>query len=180
MMIDEIKKPIGIEPESPRKILAGGLFQNKKPKKDEKSITEKRLSQTARARVALLNRQIKALRAQISKIAQTLEVSERIAEQQKVKIASLGSRLNAALASKVQELSRYRSEFFGRLRDVLGNQPGIQIVGDRFVFQSEVLFSKGSEQLGTAGRAQIQQLAGTLRAITAKIPKNIDWILGRL
>ena len=145
--------------------------------KDEKIITEKKLSETARARVALLNQQIKALRAQISKIAQTLEVSERIAEQQKVKIASLGSRLNAALASKVQELSRYRSEFFGRLRDVLGNQPGIQIVGDRFVFQSEVLFSKGSEQLGTAGRAQIQQLAGTLRAITAKIPENIDWIL---
>lgn len=145
--------------------------------KDEKIITEKSLSQTARARVALLNRQIKALRAQISKIAQTLEVSERIAERQKVKIANLGSRLNAALASKVQELSRYRSEFFGRLRDVLGNQPGIQIVGDRFVFQSEILFSKGSEQLGSAGRAQIQQLAGTLRAITAKIPENIDWIL---
>ena len=152
----------------------------KKPldaEKDEKIITEKKLSETARARVALLSQQIKALRTQISKIAQTLKVSEQIAEQQKVKIANLGSRLNAALASKVQELSRYRSEFFGRLRDVLGNQPGIRIVGDRFVFQSEVLFSKGSEQLGTAGRAQIKQLAGTLRAITAKIPKNIDWIL---
>ncbi len=145
--------------------------------KDEKIITEKKLSETARARVALLNQQIKALRAQISKIAQTLDVSEQVTEQQKVKIANLGSRLNTALASKVQELSRYRSEFFGRLRDVLGNQPGIRIVGDRFVFQSEVLFSKGSEQLGTAGRAQIKQLAGTLRAITAKIPKNIDWIL---
>ena len=145
--------------------------------KDEKIIAEKKLSETAQARVALLNQQIKALRAQISKIAQTLEVSERIAEQQKVKIANLGSRLNAALASKVQELSRYRSEFFGRLRDVLGNQPGIQIVGDRFVFQSEVLFSKGSDQLGTAGRIQIEQLAGTLRAITSKIPENIDWIL---
>ena len=145
--------------------------------KDERIVTEKKLSETARARVALLNQQIKALRAQISKIAQTLEVSERIAEQQKVKIANLGSRLNAALASKVQELSRYRSEFFGQLRDVLGSQPGIQIVGDRFVFQSEVLFSKGSDQLGTAGRYQIEQLAGTLRAITSKIPENIDWIL---
>ncbi len=145
--------------------------------KDEKIITEKKLSETARARVALLNQQIMALRAQISKIAQTLDVSERVAKQQKVKIANLGARLNAALASKVQELSRYRSEFFGRLRDVLGKQPGIQIVGDRFVFQSEVLFSKGSDQLGTAGRAQIKQLAGTLKAITAKIPENIDWIL---
>ena len=145
--------------------------------KDEEIITEKKLSETAQARVALLNQQIKALRVQISKIAQTLEVSERIAEQQKIKIANLGSRLNAALASKVQELSRYRSEFFGRLRDVLGNQPGIQIVGDRFVFQSEVLFSKGSDRLGTAGRIQIEQLAGTLKAITSKIPENIDWIL---
>ena len=145
--------------------------------KDEKIIAEKKLSETAQARVALLNQQIKALRAQISKIAQTLEASERIVEQQKVKIANLGSRLNAALASKVQELSRYRSEFFGQLRDVLGNQPGIQIVGDRFVFQSEVLFSKGSDQLGPAGRIQIERLAGTLRAITSKIPENIDWIL---
>ena len=102
--------------------------------KDEKIITEKSLSQTARARVALLNRQIKALRAQISKIAQTLEVSERIAERQKVKIANLGSRLNAALASKVQELSRYRSEFFGRLRDVLKGRddviPDLRALGD--------------------------------------------------
>ena len=85
--------------------------------KDRKIIAEKKLSKTAQARVALLNQQIKALRAQISKISQTLEASERVAEQQKVKIANLGSRLNAALASKVQELSRYRSEFFGRLRD---------------------------------------------------------------
>jgi chemotaxis protein MotB len=89
----------------------------------------------------------------------------------------LGKRLNAALASKVQELARYRSEFFGRLRDVLGSQPGIRIVGDRFVFQSEVLFSKGSDQLENEGQKQIQQLAGTLKAITVKIPKNIDWIL---
>lgn len=145
--------------------------------KDEQIITEKKLSETARARVALLNKQIKALRAQISKIAQILEASERVAKTQRVRIANLGKRLNAALASKVQELSRYRSEFFGRLRDVLGNQPGITIVGDRFVFQSEVLFGKGSDQLGNEGRSQIQQLAGTLKSITAKIPENIDWIL---
>jgi len=145
--------------------------------KDEEIITEKKLSETARARVALLNKQIKALRAQISQIAQTLEASERVAKQQRVRIANLGKRLNAALASKVQELSRYRSEFFGRLRDVLGNQQGITIVGDRFVFQSEVLFGKGSDQLGAEGRTQIQQLAGTLKSITSKIPENIDWIL---
>ncbi len=145
--------------------------------KDEQLITEKKLSQTARAQIALLNKQVSALRKQILQIANTLEDSEKIAKQRRVKIANLGKRLNAALASKVQELARYRSEFFGRLRDVLGSQPGIRIVGDRFVFQSEVLFSKGSDQLENEGQKQIQKLAGTLRAITVKIPKNIDWIL---
>ena len=145
--------------------------------KDEQLITEKKLSQTARAQIALLNKQVTALRKQILQIANTLEASEKIAKPRRVKIANLGKRLNAALASKVQELARYRSEFFGRLRDVLGSQPGIRIVGDRFVFQSEVLFSKGSDQLENEGQKQIQQLAGTLRAITVKIPKNIDWIL---
>ena len=145
--------------------------------KDEQLITEKKLSQTARAQIALLNKQVTALRKQILQIANTLEASEKIAKKRRVKIVNLGKRLNAALASKVQELARYRSEFFGRLRDVLGSQPGIRIVGDRFVFQSEVLFSKGSDQLESEGQKQIQQLAGTLRAITVKIPKNIDWIL---
>ena len=145
--------------------------------KDEQLITEKKLSQTARAQIALLNKQVAALRKQILQIANILEASEKIAKQRRVKIANLGKRLNAALASKVQELARYRSEFFGRLRDVLGSQPGIRIVGDRFVFQSEVLFSKGSDQLENEGQKQIQQLAGTLKAITVKIPKNIDWIL---
>ena len=145
--------------------------------KDEQLITEKKLSQTARAQIALLNKQVTALRKQILQIANILEASEKIAKKRRVKIVNLGKRLNAALASKVQELARYRSEFFGRLRDVLGSQPGIRIVGDRFVFQSEVLFSKGSDQLESEGQKQIQQLAGTLRAITVKIPKNIDWIL---
>ena len=145
--------------------------------KDEQLITEKKLSQTARAQIALLNKQVTALRKQILQIANILEASEKIAKKRRVKIVNLGKRLNAALASKVQELARYRSEFFGRLRDVLGSQPGIRIVGDRFVFQSEVLFSKGSDQLENEGQKQMQQLAGTLRAITVKIPKTIDWIL---
>lgn len=145
--------------------------------KDEQLITEKKLSQTARAQIALLNKQVTALRKQILQIANILQASEKIAKKRRVKIVNLGKRLNAALASKVQELARYRSEFFGRLRDVLGSQPGIRIVGDRFVFQSEVLFSKGSDQLENEGQKQIQQLAGTLKAITVKIPKNIDWIL---
>ena len=145
--------------------------------KDEAIITEKKLSKTARAEVALLNKQLRAIRQQVAQIAATLDASEALAKKQRARIANLGKRLNAALASKVQELSRYRSEFFGKLRDVLGNQKGIRIVGDRFVFQSEVLFTTGSADLGSEGKTQIIQLAGTLKEIIKKIPPKIEWIL---
>jgi chemotaxis protein MotB len=145
--------------------------------KDETIITEKNLSKTARAEVAFLNKQLSALRQQISQIARILEVSETIAKKQKTRIVNLGKRLNTALANKVQELSYYRSEFFGNLRKVLGDQPGIRIVGDRFVFQSEVLFKTGSAELGTEGKTQIKQLAGTLKEVTEKIPASIKWVL---
>ena len=145
--------------------------------KDEQIITEKKISKTARAQVALLNQQIKKLRQQIALIAKTLDASEEIAKKQRLRIANLGKRLNAALASKVQELSRYRSEFFGKLREILGKQKGIRIVGDRFVFQSEVLFGTGSAQLGQEGIAQMLQLAELLKDITEKIPSKISWIL---
>lgn len=102
------------------------------------------------------------LRKQLSQLEETLAISERKAKEQNVKITSLGKRLNAALASKVQELSRYRSEFFGRLRKVLGTQRGVRVVGDRFVFQSEVLFSSGSAKIELAGQKQLTQLAKTL------------------
>ncbi|MCG8511006.1 MAG: OmpA family protein, partial [Rhodospirillales bacterium] len=88
-----------------------------------------------------------------------------------------GKRLNAALASKVQELSRYRSEFFGRLRQVLGEQAGVRIVGDRFVFQSEVLFESASAELEEPGKAQLTQLGRTLSELAGKIPDDIDWVL---
>ena len=146
-------------------------------RKDEAIITEKKLSKTARAEVAFLNKQLSALRQQISQIAEILEASETMAKKQKTRIANLGKRLNAALASKVQELSYYRSEFFGNLRKVLGNQPGIRIVGDRFVFQSEVLFKTGSAELGAEGKAQIKQLADMLKEVTMKIPGKIKWVL---
>ena len=138
---------------------------------------ERDLSESARAQVALLNRQMAALREQLSKLSATLAESESRAERQKVQISSLGRRLNAALASKVAELSRYRSEFFGRLREVLGRHPGIRIVGDRFVFQSEVLFATGSAEVGDAGKEQLTHLASTLNEISPKIPKELDWIL---
>ena len=138
---------------------------------------ERKLSDSARAQVALLNKQMAALREQLAQISQALEISEAMAKAQNVQISALGKRLNAALATKVQELSRYRSEFFGRLRDVLGGQKGVRVVGDRFVFQSEVLFTTGSAELGGAGKEQMTRLAGTLKDISARIPAEIDWLL---
>ena len=138
---------------------------------------EQKISQAAKAQVALLNRQLAALRRQVATLNEALEASEARDKEAQVKIANLGQRLNAALASKVQELARYRSEFFGRLHKVLGNRRDIQIVGDRFVFQSEVLFASGSDILAPVGKLQMAKLGETLKEITATIPSDINWIL---
>ena len=140
--------------------------------KDEQILSEK-----ARERVALLHQQIAALRQQLARISGALEASEAKARSQNVQIINLGSRLNEALANKVEELARFRSEFFGKLRDALGNTKGVRVEGDRFVFQSEVLFPSGSSSMFGAGQNQISQLAGTLKDIAARIPKDVDWIL---
>ena len=135
------------------------------------------LNAEATRKIDLLNRQILALRQQLAQLDTLLSESEAQNQEQEVQIADLGKRLNLALATKVQELARYRSEFFGRLREVLGDRPGIQVVGDRFVFQSEVLFDTGSAEIGAEGRAQMGQLADTLKEISAQFPTDIDWIL---
>jgi len=145
--------------------------------KEGQLIEERELAESERAQRALLNKQMTALRNQLAAIQEALEASEAKNKKQKAKITSLGERLNAALATKVQELSRYRSEFFGELRKILGNRSGIRIVGDRFVFQSEVLFNSGEATLEPAGRQQLEQLAQTLIEISRKIPKDLDWIL---
>jgi len=138
---------------------------------------ERELSKQAQSQVALLNQQLSQLRAQIAALNKALEASEALNEEKDVQIVNLGQRLNQALATKVQELARYRSEFFGRLREVLGERTDIRIVGDRFVFQSEVLFQSGEAVLNPRGEAQLAQLAGTLKEISSQIPKDIDWIL---
>ena len=138
---------------------------------------EREISESAHTQLALLNRQMVALREQLSRLTASLEAAEAKDKKQKVKIASLGKRLNVALAGKVQELSRYRSEFFGRLREVLGNNPGVRVVGDRFVLQSEVLYDVGSAEIGASGKKQLARLAETLHRISPKIPKDIKWIL---
>ena len=141
------------------------------------AIKERELSESARAQVALLNRQLAALREQVTQLNAALEASETEAQEQRVEIANLGERLNAALATKVQELARYRSEFFGRLREVLGNRPNIRIVGDRFIFQSEVLFPSGSAEIGSDGEKQLVQVAQLISELAEEIPSDIDWVL---
>ena len=135
------------------------------------------LTEEAQVAAELLNRQILALRQQLAQLSEALDVTEAKNKEQEVQIADLGRRLNVALATKVQELARYRSEFFGRLRQVLGDRPDIQVVGDRFVFQSEILFESGSAALGSDGRVQMSRLADTLIEIARDIPDEIDWVL---
>ena len=131
----------------------------------------------ARQQVDVLNQQIAALREQLAKIGAVLDESEKKSEEQKIQIAELGSRLNQALAAKVQDLARYRSEFFGRVRETLGNRPDVRIVGDRFVFQSELLFPSGSATLEEAGKLRLAELARTLIEIGKQIPPDIHWVL---
>ena len=138
---------------------------------------QQQLSEEAQLQVTLLNRQLAALREQLATLSEALDLAETKNTEQEVQIADLGKRLNVALASKVQELARYRSEFFGRLREALGNRQDIRIVGDRFVFQSEVLFASGSATIAEAGQVQLAQLASTLREISGNIPKELEWVL---
>ena len=138
---------------------------------------EKRLSSEALAQVDLLNRQISALRRQIAALEQALEATESRDRESQTKIADLGQRLNVALAQRVQELQRYRSDFFGRLREILGNRPDMRVVGDRFVFQSEVLFPVGSDAFDEQGRAAIDRLAAAVRDLEREIPPDVPWTL---
>lgn len=144
----------------------------------EQSFSEERtLSERAQRQVSLLVNQLREIRRQLAALNEALEASEAKNKSQNTQIVNLGKRLNAALATRVQELARYRSEFFGRLREVLGNRSDIRIVGDRFVFQSEVLFASGAAELNQAGGDQLGQLAKTLRQISADIPDGLDWVL---
>ena len=144
----------------------------------EASSTEHaRLAESARAQVALLTQQITALRSELSRIAALLDAEEAAGRDKDAQISALGQRLNAALAARVEELQRYRSDFFGRLRDVLGDRPEVRIVGDRFVFQSEVLFPVGSAELSAAGTQQLREIARVLLEVSQRFPAGLPWIL---
>jgi chemotaxis protein MotB len=139
--------------------------------------SEKRLTARALSQVELLNQQIAALRRQLASLEGALEASESKDREAQTRIADLGARLNVALAQRVQELSRYRSEFFGKLRAVLGARPDIRVVGDRFVFQSEVFFDAGQAALRPEGRAELDKLAAGLLDLEKQIPSEIAWVL---
>ncbi len=134
---------------------------------------------TARAvaQIEILNQQISALRRQIGALETALGASEQKQKDAQLHIADLGQRLNVALAQRVQELSRYRSDFFGKLREILGNRPDIRVVGDRFVFQSEVFFDSGAAVLRPEGRAELDKLASALLDLDKQIPSEINWVL---
>jgi chemotaxis protein MotB len=156
----------------------GGDAQGKAAELSGQLDAERRLSTRALAQVEVLNQQIAALRRQLSALEEALDASEKRDKEAQNRIADLGQRLNVALAQRVQELSRYRSDFFGRLRVILGNRPDIRIVGDRFVFQSEVFFDTAKATLDNPeGRAELDGLATALLELEKKIPGEIPWVL---
>lgn len=135
------------------------------------------VSQTALNEVDLLNQQLAALRLQMAMLAEALDAAQAADAKDHVQIVDLGKRLNEALARKVEELQSYRSEFFGTLRAILANQPNIKIVGDRFVFESDVLFPVDQATLTQAGQGEIADVADAIKKIAVKIPSHINWVL---
>jgi chemotaxis protein MotB len=138
---------------------------------------QKNLTNDALAKVDLLNQQLLAVRRQIAALNEALQAAEAKDKDSQARISDLGARLNVVLARQVQELQRYRSDFFGRLRELLRDRKDIRVVGDRFVFQSEVLFPSGQAQMTPEGLAAIDQLATAIVELERQIPKEIDWAL---
>lgn len=131
----------------------------------------------AESEIAELSRKLDELRKRVTALAEALEVAEGRIEDRDARIAELSDRLDDALVRQVERLQQYRSEFFGRLKDALGDDPNLRIVGDRFVFQSDLLFDTASAELGPEARAKLDQMAGSLKRIADKIPDDLDWIL---
>ncbi len=138
---------------------------------------EQRISAEALAQAALLNQQIAAMRRQLRSLQEALEASEARDLESQAQIAELGRRLNTALAQKVQELSRYRSGFLAALRKILSQREGFEIVGDRFILQSEVLFESGEAQINARGRWELRKVAEALKEVSREIPENVAWVL---
>jgi chemotaxis protein MotB len=140
-------------------------------------IKQTELGNAATAQVELLNRQMAAIREQLGKLEAALGIANKDISAKDAKIADLGKQLNIALANRVGELERYRSEFFGKLREALGNRTDVQVVGDRFIVPTDILFDSGSAELGPAAQDRLDSLAATVREVSAEIPSSIDWVL---
>lgn len=138
---------------------------------------EQKLSAEQKAAVVRLTAELAALKDELARLGTVLDAADAKAKEQQAQIVDLGQKLNRALANKVEELARYRSEFFGKLREALRGQRDVQIVGDRFVFQSEVLFPSGSAKLQEGGEKQLANVAKRLVEIAATIPKDVNWVL---
>lgn len=135
------------------------------------------LNAKSAAQVELLNRQLAAVRDQLSKLSAALDLANASSKDKDVKIADLGAQLNLALANKVNQLEKYRSEFFGKLREVLGARGDIRVIGDRFVVPTDILFDTGSADLNPSAQASLDKLAQTLNEVSAEIPSNLDWVV---
>ncbi|MGA8278368.1 MAG: peptidoglycan -binding protein [Rhodanobacteraceae bacterium] len=135
------------------------------------------LNAAATAQVELLNRQFAALRQQLADLSNALDIAKHDVSARDIRIAELGKQLNVALANKVNQLERYRSEFFGKLREALGDRTDVRVVGDRFVVPTDILFDSGSADLGPTASGQLDALAGTVKEVAAEMPSSIDWVL---
>ena len=127
--------------------------------------------------IAILSDEIENLKNEIETLNMALEASEEETISKNLEIEILGERLNKALTSKIFELQKYRSEFFGKLQNLLGDREDIKIVGDRFIFESELLFDSASANLQENGKEKLKEIAMTLMETTKQIPTDIDWII---
>ena len=146
-------------------------------KKAEELAAANNSSNEAKAEINKLLINTNTLRQEIQKLNSLLAEKERESINDKIAIADLGKKLNSALASRVQDLQKFRSEFFGQLREILENRSEVRVVGDRFIFQSEVIFATGQANVSAAGKEQLADIASALREIEKSIPENIPWIL---
>ena len=155
----------------------GGSVQAQARELNTQLETERQTTGRALSQVEILNQQILAMRRQLAALEEALSASENRDRESQARVADLGSRLNVALAQRVQELARYRSDFFGRLRQILGNRTDVRIVGDRFVFQSELFFERGQAILKPEAMPELDRIAALLVELEKQIPPDIPWVL---
>ncbi|HLY78602.1 MAG TPA: peptidoglycan -binding protein [Caulobacteraceae bacterium] len=176
--INQLNDMLGVQQRTAAELkqTQAGLSAQLQQANTEKDTATAQLSERDAA-IATLNENIESLKKQLADISAALDLANGKTADQEKQISDLGAKLNAALASKVEELARYRSEFFGRLRQVLGDRPDIRVVGDRFVFQSEVLFAPGSADLSDEARTKLAPVASALKDLAGRIPADLGWVL---